>query len=209
MLLTKDLKFEYTPQVKFDFPDIACALGDSLVITGESGSGKTTLLHLLGGLIKPKSGKVILNETEYNILEGSSLDKYRGKHISIIFQKMHFISSISVLENILLAQWLGTEKKNKNHAMQILERLQIADQKDKNIKQLSQGQQQRVAIARALINQPSLILADEPTSSLDNKNAEIVEKLLRESAQTMNAALIMVTHDMRMKQNAKNTIELL
>lgn len=209
MLLTKDLKFEYTPQVKFDFPDIACALGDSLVITGESGSGKTTLLHLLGGLIKPKSGKVILNETEYNILEGSSLDKYRGKHISIIFQKMHFISSISVLENILLAQWLGTEKKNKNHAMQILERLQIADQKDKNIKQLSQGQQQRVAIARALINQPSLILADEPTSSLDNKNAEIVEKLLRESAQTMNAALIMVTHDMRMKLNAKNTIELL
>jgi putative ABC transport system ATP-binding protein len=122
---------------------------------------------------------------------------------------MHFISSISVLENILLAQWLGTEKKNKNHAMQILERLQIADQKDKNIKQLSQGQQQRVAIARALINQPSLILADEPTSSLDNKNAEIVEKLLRESAQTMNAALVMVTHDMRMKQNAKNTIELL
>jgi putative ABC transport system ATP-binding protein len=122
---------------------------------------------------------------------------------------MHFISSISVLENILLAQWLGTKKKDKENAMQIIERLQIADQKDKNIKQLSQGQQQRVAIARALINQPSLILADEPTSSLDNKNAEIVEKLLRESAQIMNAALVMVTHDMRMKQNAKNTIELL
>lgn len=209
MLITKDLKFEYTPQVKFSFPDIECAAGDSLVITGESGSGKTTLLHLLGGLIKPKSGKVILNETEVNVLDGSSLDKFRGKHISIIFQKMHFISSISVLENILLAQWLGTENKNKDHAMQILEKLQIADQKDKNIKQLSQGQQQRVAIARALINQPSLILADEPTSSLDNKNAEIVEKLLRESAQSMNAALVIVTHDMRMKQNAKNTIELL
>ena len=209
MLITKDLKFEYTPQVQFSFPDIQCAAGDSLVITGESGSGKTTLLHLLGGLIKPKSGKVILNETEVNVLDGSSLDKFRGKHISIIFQKMHFISSISVLENILLAQWLGTENKNKDHAMQILEKLQIADQKDKNIKQLSQGQQQRVAIARALINQPSLILADEPTSSLDNKNAEIVEKLLRESAQSMNAALVIVTHDMRMKQNAKNTIELL
>jgi putative ABC transport system ATP-binding protein len=208
MFLTKDLKFEYTPQVKFNFPNIECAQGDSLVITGESGSGKTTLLHLLGGLIKPKSGKVILNETEVSSLDGSSLDKYRGKHISIIFQKMHFISSISVLENILLAQWLGTKKKDKENAMQIIERLQIADQKDKNIKQLSQGQQQRVAIARALINQPSLILADEPTSSLDNKNAEIVEKLLRESAQIMNAALVMVTHDMRMKQNAKNTIEL-
>jgi putative ABC transport system ATP-binding protein len=209
MLLTKDLKFEYTPLVKFSFPDIECSLGDSLVITGESGSGKTTLLHLLGGLIKPNSGKVILNETEINTLDGSSLDKYRGKHISIIFQKMHFISSISVLENILLAQWLGTDKKDKDSAIQILERLQIVDQKDKNIKQLSQGQQQRVAIARALINQPSLILADEPTSALDNKNAEIVEKLLRESAQTMNAALVMVTHDMRMKKSAKNTIDLL
>ena len=187
---------------------MTCPLGESLVISGDSGTGKTTLLHLLGGLIKPQSGKVMLNDTEVNLLEGSSLDKFRGKSISIIFQKMHFISSISVLDNILLAQWLGTEKKEKEKAIQILERLQIADQRDKNIKELSQGQQQRVAIARALINQPSLILADEPTSSLDNKNTEIVERLLRESAQDMNAALVMVTHDMRLKQNAKNLIEL-
>ncbi len=208
MLATKDLKFEYTPQVKFSFPDLTCPLGESLVISGDSGTGKTTLLHLLGGLIKPQSGKVLLNDKEVNLLEGFSLDKFRGKSISIIFQKMHFISSISVLDNILLAQWLGTEKKEKEKAIQILERLHIADQRDKNIKELSQGQQQRVAIARALINQPSLILADEPTSSLDNKNTEIVERLLRESAQELNAALVMVTHDMRLKQNAKNLIEL-
>ena len=208
MLATKDLKFEYNPQVKFSFPDLTCSLGGSLVISGDSGTGKTTLLHLLGGLIKPQSGKVLLNDKEVNLLEGSSLDKFRGKSISIIFQKMHFISSISVLDNILLAQWLGTEKKEKEKAIQILERLHIADQRDKNIKELSQGQQQRVAIARALINQPSLILADEPTSSLDNKNTEIVERLLRESAQELNAALVMVTHDMRLKQNAKNLIEL-
>lgn len=208
MLATKDLKFEYTPQVKFSFPDLACNLGESLVICGDSGTGKTTLLHILGGLIKPQSGKILLSDTEVNLLEGSKFDKFRGKNISIIFQKMHFISSISVLENILLAQLLGTEKKEKEKAIQILEKLQIADQKDKNIKELSQGQQQRVAIARALINQPSLILADEPTSSLDNKNAEIVERLLRESAQEMDAALVMVTHDMRLKQNAKNLIEL-
>jgi putative ABC transport system ATP-binding protein len=208
MLSTQDLKFEYTPQVNFFFPDIECALGESLVITGDSGTGKTTLLHILGGLIKPQSGKVLLNDTEVSLLEGSALDKFRGKNISIIFQKMHFISSISVIDNILLAQWLGTGEKEKEKAIEILDRLQIADQRDKNIKELSQGQQQRVAIARALINQPSLILADEPTSSLDNKNAEIVERLLRESAQEMNAALVMVTHDMRLKQNAKNLIEL-
>ena len=208
MLITKDLKFEYSPQVKFSFPDLACNLGESMVISGDSGTGKTTLLHILGGLIKPQSGKVLLNDTEVSLLEGSALDRFRGKNISIIFQKMHFISSISVIDNILLAQWLGTEKKEKEKAIEILDRLQIADQRDKNIKELSQGQQQRVAIARALINQPSLILADEPTSSLDNKNAEIVERLLRESTQEMNAALVMVTHDQRLKQNAKNLIEL-
>lgn len=208
MLLTKDLKFEYSPQVKFSFPDLACNLGESLVISGDSGTGKTTLLHILGGLIKPQSGKVLLNDTEVSLLEGSALDRFRGKNISIIFQKMHFISSISVIDNILLAQWLGTDVKEKEKAIEILDRLQIADQRDKNIKELSQGQQQRVAIARALINQPSLILADEPTSSLDNKNAEIVERLLRESTQEMNAALVMVTHDQRLKQNAKNLIEL-
>ena len=90
MLATKDLKFEYTPQVKFSFPDLTCPLGESLVISGDSGTGKTTLLHLLGGLIKPQSGKVLLNDKEVNLLEGSSLDKFRGKSISIIFQKMHF-----------------------------------------------------------------------------------------------------------------------
>jgi len=121
---------------------------------------------------------------------------------------MHFISSISVLDNLLLAQWLGRGVKEKEGAMHLLEKLNIADQRMKKPHLLSQGQQQRVAIARALINKPRLILADEPTSSLDNKNAEIVEQLLRESAHELNASLVIVTHDMRLKQNNKNIIEL-
>lgn len=208
MLSTHQLKFQYTPDVKFDFPDIQCALGDTLVISGESGSGKTTLLHILGGLIKPNQGSLRLNNTDISLLEGARLDKFRGKNISIIFQKMHFISSISVMENILLAQWLGTGLKDANAVNELLAKLNIADQGNKHINQLSQGQQQRVAIARALINRPSLILADEPTSSLDNKNATIVEELLKESAKSLNAALIIVTHDMRMKKHAQNLIEL-
>lgn len=209
MLITKDLKFEYTPQVKFNFPDITCSQGDSIVISGNSGTGKTTLLHILGGLSKPNSGSVKLNDTEISALIGSSLDKFRGKNISIIFQKMHFISSINALENILLAQWLTTGIKDKKIVLELLERLNIVDQRNKDISQLSQGQKQRLAIARALINKPSLILADEPTSSLDNKNAEIVERLLKESATSLNAALVIVTHDMRMKEHSQNLIELI
>ncbi|MBL7790301.1 MAG: ATP-binding cassette domain-containing protein [Chitinophagales bacterium] len=209
MLVTQNLKFEYTPQVKFNFPDITCSQGDSIVISGNSGTGKTTLLHILGGLSKPNSGSVKLNDTEISALIGSSLDKFRGKNISIIFQKMHFISSINALENILLAQWLTTGIKDKNIVLELLERLNIVDQRNKDISQLSQGQKQRLAIARALINKPSLILADEPTSSLDNKNAEIVERLLKESATSLNAALVIVTHDMRMKEHSQNLIELI
>jgi len=208
MLSVRDLRFQYNHDVKFQFPDFDCALGDTLVISGESGSGKTTLLHILGGLIRPDAGHVFLEDVEMNLLEGSDLDEFRGKSISIIFQKMHFIASISVLENIVLSQWLGTGTRNKEAAMDILEKLGIADQRNKNVSQLSQGQQQRVAIARALINTPRLILADEPTSSLDNKNAEIVEGLLRDSAQALNAALVIVTHDMRMKNHARNLMEL-
>lgn len=208
MLSVRDLRFQYNHDVKFQFPDFDCALGNTLVISGESGSGKTTLLHILGGLIRPNAGHVFLEDVEMNLLEGSDLDKFRGKNISIIFQKMHFIASISVLENIVLSQWLGTGIRNKEAAMTILEKLGIVDQRNKNVSQLSQGQQQRVAIARALINRPRLILADEPTSSLDNKNAEIVEGLLRDSAHALNAALVIVTHDMRMKNHAKNLMEL-
>lgn len=209
MLVTQNLKFEYTPQVKFNFPDITCSQGDSIVISGNSGTGKTTLLHILGGLSKPNSGSVKLNDTEISALIGSSLDKFRGKNISIIFQKMHFISSINALENILLAQWLTTGIKDKNIVLELLERLNIVDQRNKDISQLSQGQKQRLAIARALINKPSLILADEPTSSLDNKNAEIVERLLKESATSLNSVLVIVTHDMRMKEHSQNLIELI
>lgn len=208
MLSVRDLRFQYNHDVKFQFPDFDCALGNTLVISGESGSGKTTLLHILGGLIRPNAGHVFLEDVEMNLLESSDLDKFRGKNISIIFQKMHFIASISVLENIVLSQWLGTGIRNKEAAMTILEKLGIVDQCNKNVSQLSQGQQQRVAIARALINRPRLILADEPTSSLDNKNAEIVEGLLRDSAQALNAALVIVTHDMRMKNHARNLMEL-
>lgn len=208
MLITKNLKFEYSPQVNFCFPDMQCAAGGHMLIVGESGSGKTTLLHLLAGLLKPQNGSILIEDIDITNLSGGSMDKYRGEYISIIFQRMHFIGAVSVLDNVMMAQSLGVGKTDKTAAMQILEKLNIADQATKYINQLSLGQQQRVAIARALVNKPKLILADEPTSSLDAKNAKIVEQLLYDAAHEMNASLVIVTHDMRLKQSANNIIEL-
>lgn len=208
MLRTESISFSYQSNTLFKFPDIKCQQGETLIITGESGSGKTTLLHLLGGISKPNSGNVFIENQAISQLDGSSLDAYRGNHISIIFQKMHFIASLSVLDNILVAQWLGNQKKSKEKAISLLRQLNIEDQKNKKPSQLSIGQQQRLAIARAVINEPKVILADEPTSSLDDKNAQIVAELLITSAAEFNAALIVVTHDQRIKHLANQIIEL-
>ncbi len=208
MIYTKDLTFSFNESTQFFFPDIKSNSSEALLITGSSGKGKTTLLHLLGGLLRPKSGSVSIQDTTISSLSEKELDRFRGKNIGLVLQQSHFVASLNVLENVVLASWLATGKKATAKAKSLLRELDLADQMHKLPSDLSVGQQQRVSIARALINEPKLLLADEPTSSLDDENAERVADLLAHLSKEYNASLIIVTHDQRLKDKFSNQLNL-
>lgn len=206
MISTNNLKYKYEGEAEIVFPDIQCASNDILLILGTSGVGKTTLLHLLGGILTTQQGKVTINTTNINELKGSDADIFRGRNIGIVFQQNHFVDALNVIENVLLAQSLAGKNTDRNAAKSLLDRLNVGHKADKPIGDLSQGEKQRVAIARALINQPKVILADEPTSALDDINCDEVIKLLQEQAQELGSALIVVTHDTRLKDKINNQV---
>lgn len=208
MLLTKNLTFFYNKDTQFDFPELKCNPSEVLLITGNSGKGKTTLLHLIAGLLRPKKGEIVIENTDISSLSEKQLDQFRGKNIGLILQQSHFIASMTVLENVVLASWLATGKKAVAKAEKLLSELDLENQKHKLPSQLSIGQQQRVSIARALINEPKLLLADEPTSSLDDENAFKVAELLEKLSKEYKAALVIVTHDSRLKNKFSNQINL-
>lgn len=208
MLTTTDLSYQFAKGPLLSFPDIECASGDHTLLLGPSGCGKTTLLNLIAGLRKPKTGTVVINDQNINKLSNERMDQYRGKNIGLIFQTSHFIKSLNVSENIAIAMSLAGQKVNTKLIKDTLERLNIGHKASSKTYDLSQGEQQRVAIARALVNSPSIILADEPTSALDDDNTEQVVQLLIEQANAVNATLIVVTHDNRLKEAFTNRIEL-
>ena len=207
MIKTESLKFSYDGKKYFDFPDINLDSGENLLIIGNSGIGKTTLLHLLAGILKPESGSISVSGTDISKFSDTELDKFRGDNIGIVFQKPHFISSLTINENLKLAQYLSPSKISRD-AKKILESLNIMDKYQQKPNQLSEGEKQRVSIALALINSPSLILADEPTSSLDDFNCNNVIKLLKKQANDHKAQLIVITHDARLKKHFKNNLNL-
>ena len=207
MIKTESLKFSYDGKKYFDFPDINLDSGENLLIIGNSGIGKTTLLHLLAGILKPESGSISFSGTDISKFSDTELDKFRGDNIGIVFQKPHFISSLTINENLKLAQYLSPSKISGD-AKKILESLNIKDKYQQKPNQLSEGEKQRASIALALINSPSLILADEPTSSLDDFNCNNVIKLLKKQAKDHNAQLIVITHDARLKKHFKNNLNL-
>jgi lipoprotein-releasing system ATP-binding protein len=208
MISTKNIYFSYGKGTDFSFPDINAASGESLLITGGSGKGKTTLLHLLGGLQRPKTGEIIIEDTNIAALSGKKLDRFRGRNIGLVLQQSYFVASLNVLDNVVLASWLATGKHATDKAKQLLGQLDLESHMHKLPSQLSIGQQQRVSIARALINEPKLLLADEPTSSLDDENAFIVADMLSHLAKQYGTALVIVTHDQRLKDRFLNQISL-
>lgn len=198
MLSSRNLSYQYSGGERLTFPDIDCAAGETRLLLGNSGSGKTTLLQLLAGLRTPASGTVTINGTDLNGLSGPQRDRFRGRHLGMVFQTAHFIRAVSIEDNLLLTQRLAGNTADRAAIRDILGRLAL-DHKAKSLpSSLSVGQQQRVAIARAIINRPAVILADEPTSALDDENTTQVIQLLQESAAAVNATLLIVTHDNRL-----------
>ncbi|MEB2778231.1 ATP-binding cassette domain-containing protein [Algoriphagus sp. D3-2-R+10] len=202
---SRNLEYTHSGQKKLFFPDMALQAGESLLVLGASGSGKTTLLNLLAGLLQPAVGEVKLAGKNFTTMKGQELDLFRGKEIGIVFQKPHLLAALNVKENLQMAHFFG--KKKGQNIDQLLQELGLGSKSKSSVLTLSEGEAQRVSIARALANNPKLILADEPTSSLDDENTERVIKLLKTQASKIGAALIIVTHDHRVKAHIPNFVE--
>lgn len=171
--------------------------GAQILVRGPSGSGKTTLLYTLAGLMPAVGGEIWINNTELPRLKEDARDRFRGKNIGIIFQTLQLVKSLTVLDNLLLASFVAGLKQDAQAARAALEKLGLGDKADFLPEKLSQGQAQRVAFARAVQHKPSLILADEPTSSLDDESCAVVVQLMRQMAHETNAILVVSTHDHR------------
>ena len=169
--------------------------GEFVAIVGPSGSGKSTLLHLLGGVDKPTSGKVYINDVDIYNLKEKDLSIFRRRNVGLIYQFYNLIPVLSVKENILLPAELDNRKIDKDYLDDLLKTLGLKERANHLPNELSGGQQQRTSIGRALINRPSIDLADEPTGNLDSKNSKEVLELLKLSVRKYNQTLIMITHD--------------
>jgi len=208
MLKSESIIFTYDGMTKFSFPDIQLEKGESLLVLGDSGVGKTTFIQILAGLLKSKSGKIKLENTNYNELSSKEMDQFRGKYIGMIFQKPHFVRNLNILDNLLLSLYLSEKKQDKRRVIELLEEIGLGNKLESMPNELSQGEQQRAAIALAVIKKPDLILADEPTSSLDDTNCQKIITLLKEQAAKTKSKLIIITHDNRIKNQFNKSITL-
>ena len=208
MISIQSVAHQYNRSPPITFKDWEIKDGEQWLLLGESGSGKTTLLHVLTGILKPTQGEVNINDTSIYNLSSKKLDQFRGRNIGIIFQKPHLIKSLTIFENLALVQSFAKLPQNQARIEEVLESLSIADKKKAYPNELSQGQLQRVSIARAVINKPALLIADEPTSSLDDKNATAVLNLLMQQSGLNQATLIVATHDKRVKDAFTTTYDL-
>lgn len=209
MVQTEKLSFQYGKGTKrFKFPDLHLKPQENLLVLGKSGIGKTTFLHLLAGLLTPESGKVIIANKSLSNLKDRELDFFRGAHIGFVFQKKHAIPSLSVLENLKARLFFSKCPIHLDEITELLEQLNLKEAHYQTPKELSEGQLQRLSIALAVIHKPKLLLADEPTASLDDENCALVMNLLLQQATKTKANLIVITHDARVKPFFENAITL-
>jgi|SRR6185436_3324956 putative ABC transport system ATP-binding protein len=209
MIRLEGLRFGYrldAPVLQLDRFELA--EGRDLLIAGPSGCGKTTLLHLIAGLLVPSAGRVVVDGQDLAALSPAARDRFRGRRIGIVLQQFHLLPTITAMQNLLVAQSIAGLPVDRGAATSVLNALGIDERLDAFPHQLSVGQQQRVAIARALVNRPRLVLADEPTSNLDDAAAAAVIDLLLGATQRQGATLVVATHDSRLKSRIATELAL-
>jgi len=187
-----------------DHLDAAVARASSVVITGESGSGKTTLLHMIAAIDKPSSGSIVINGLDVAAAKESELSVFRNRFIGLVFQFHYLLKEFSALENVMLpARMAGLkESQARDRALTLLDDVGLSSRSSHFPTQLSGGERQRVALARALMNDPQLVLADEPTGNLDERNASQVEQLLFSLSRKYGKTLLLVTHNQSIAKEA-------
>jgi ABC-type lipoprotein export system ATPase subunit len=190
--------------------DVDIARGDFLALRGASGAGKSTLLHLIGGLDTPNSGEIIFNGQSFNDFSESKLTSFRNRSVGFVFQSYHLLPELTALENVCLTARIARIPADvaKTRATELLARVGLKDRLDHKPSELSGGEQQRVAIARALINEPVLLLADEPTGNLDSRTGGEIMELLQSLRTEKQTTLIIATHDAKVAALAPRVIEL-
>ncbi len=199
LLEIRDLRKSYrspdgTVTAVLDIPAFAVDAGEQVALEGQSGSGKTTLLNIIAGILTPDEGTVHVGDQEIAGLAESQRDLYRANRLGYVFQTFNLLQGYTALENVLLGMMFGVGA-DRERARSLLAQLGLGDRMDYRPRQLSIGQQQRVALARALVNQPELVLADEPTGNLDRNTARDALTLIQDTCTESGAALLLVSHD--------------
>ena len=182
--------------------------GEHCLVVGPSGSGKSTLLHLLAGLALPRAGVVRIAGQNLAELSPSARDQFRGRSVGLLLQSFHLLDTLNVFDNVRLARRLASLPEDRERCREVLEALGVAELARARPSTLSHGQAQRVALARAVVNRPGLVLADEPTSSLDDESCERVAALIEAEAGRHGATLVVATHDSRLRSRFERRLSL-
>ncbi|KAK2283689.1 ABC transporter ATP-binding protein [Clostridioides difficile] len=204
--LTKIYGSNQTRVTALNNVNLSVQKGDFVSIVGASGSGKSTLLHLLGGVDRPTSGKIYVEDTEISSLKEEALAVFRRRKVGLIYQFYNLIPTLDVRKNILLPMLLDKRKVDEDRFSEIVSILGLSDRLNHLPSQLSGGQQQRVSIARSLIYRPAILLADEPTGNLDRKNSEEIVDLLNLSNKRFNQTILLITHDEKIALEANRIV---
>ena len=203
-LRVKNLEFKVANKTILNKQNFSVSKSKHLIISGSSGSGKTTLMNLMSGLLKPTSGFISFEDNDFSKLTEENIDQIRSKNFGFIFQRLHLIKHLTVEQNILL----GLNKDQSPNIDELLDDIGLKNKHTQLAKNLSFGESQRVAIARGIINSPKVIFADEPTSSLDDKNTKKVLELIFSQAKKNNSTIIISSHDERVKKFFKKIQEI-
>jgi ABC-type lipoprotein export system ATPase subunit len=208
VLVVSNARYTYPGRLPISFPDCLLKRGDVAALVGPSGSGKSTLLMLIAGLLRMQTGRIEVAGKPVDTGPGAAGDRQRSQSIGMVLQSFQLLPRLTILENLTVAQFLAGRPADRPVALAALDALGIADLANEIPGRLSRGQVQRASIARAVVNQPALILADEPTSSLDDEAADGALDLLIGESRRRGAALLIATHDRRVKLHVPNVVTL-